>query len=173
MRSAVVPVSALLVLLIFVVVGAPAGGQNATKLDINEHIQQIQSGPCPDPYTYCAMAHPGSIPTGYCAYGACFEMSYGGEVRVVAADDSGDFPRKWFIWHKDLIKSVGGSCTSTFQNKNKIRVDIPEERIKCRLDWETSEYLYHEHFASNPATGCLGWVECREPRTNLRPQTLR
>ena len=118
-------------------------------------------GHCPDPAVVCELFHPGSILTGFCEDGACFEMSYGSELRLVAADDLGPFPKIWFAWPQGSMNGSGPfPCNVTQQNKNKTVVEIPA--LRCQADLVTDNATYHEHFASNPNTGCLGWVECRE-----------
>ena len=121
---------------------------------------------CPDPAAFCEYAHPGSILTGYCANEEigekpCFDVSYGEEIRVVAADRLGDFPLLWFVWHKgDMVPEGIYPCELT--GKHKTRVIIPEPISTCRADLVIGNYVYHEHFVSSPNTGCLGWVECRQ-----------
>ncbi len=122
-------------------------------------------GGCAPPNYYCQLFHPGTEVTGFCAYESCFEMSYGAESRVVAADESGDYPKKFFVWHDgEMTPPPAGwiSCELTNQ-RHKTRTEIPEDQIRCTADLRTTENLYHEHFASNPANRCLGWVECKEP----------
>jgi hypothetical protein len=124
---------------------------------------------CPDPIDFCTKAHgPKSSATKFCANEACFYVNCGGEseIRVVAEDESGDFPRTWFVWHKGEMAPAG-----TFQcelkkkqpaSHGKTPVKIPDTSVKCRADLNTNGHVYHEHFVSNPATKCLGWVECKD-----------
>lgn len=119
-------------------------------------------GKCPTAEQACGIYHPGSEPTAYCSFQQCFEMNYGSEARVVAADEQGSFPRTLFVWHKGEMSPIAEliPCVMT-QSGHKTRLDILDGEIKCAAALSTSEHLYYEHFASNPATGCLGWVECR------------
>ena len=125
-------------------------------------------GNCPNPYTFCHFYHPESEMTGFCGYEACFEInsSADGVSAVRAADDSGDFPKTWSVWHEGTLEPAGTYPCLLTGKENKSRVHIRDEYVppKCRVDLLTNDghYKYHEHFASNPSTGCLGWVECKE-----------
>jgi hypothetical protein len=33
---------------------------------------------------------------------------------------------------------------------------------KCKTERLIGNQLFHEHFASNPTTRCLVWMQCRE-----------
>ena len=171
MRSAFVSAPMLLIALFFVAVGAPSCSDNATTpLTISGPTAayrptQALYGGCPtDLDATCRSFHgPYSVATGSCAYEACFEMAYGREVRVVAADELGDFPKTWFAWHEGTMAPAGGIvCGLTEEGKKKTRVEIPVDQFRCKVDLTTSERVYHEHFASNPTSGCLGWLECTE-----------
>ncbi len=126
------------------------------------------------PTQACQLYHPyapGLLGTAYCLGDDCFYMSYGERIRVVAADELGDFPQTWFVWTRageDLVNTGGseecllsGNANNTWDHN---RINIPPEntRHRCKAELETGGYLYHEHFASNPTTRCLGWLECRE-----------
>jgi hypothetical protein len=155
-----------------VVVGAFACSEEAkaplsvsgptTEFLVNEPRTQAA---CPTPQDYCATHHAGSIATASCEYGACFEMQSGREVRVVAADERGIYPRTWFIWpDKDSAITPGfTSCILTEQG-NKIRADIQDGFYVCRIELHnySSGTIYHEHFASNPFSPCMGWLECKQ-----------
>ena len=121
-------------------------------------------GGCPASATaFCSAFHAGSEPTAWCAYDGCFEMTSGGEVRVVAADEQGPFPRTFFVWtDHSLTPTALEGCVLT-EKHNKTRVDLPDGGTRCAASLTTSEYVYFEHFASNPISGCLGWIECRRP----------
>ncbi len=122
---------------------------------------------CPNPIDYCTKAHgTKSVATKFCTGEECFYVNCGGEseIRVVADDESGDFPKTWFVWHKGEMTPAG-----TFQcelkkkqpsGHGKTPVKIIDK--KCRADLNTNGHIYHEHFVSNPDTKCLGWVECKE-----------
>jgi hypothetical protein len=118
---------------------------------------------CPtDVQDTCTYYHPGSTVSGYCAYGACFEMSYGEAIRVVAADELGAFPTVWFAWHRSTVAPTGALPCVVTQRGNKTRVDIPAPGQRCSVDLVAGETTYHEMFASNPLSGCLAWVECKQ-----------
>lgn len=120
-------------------------------------------GGCPtDAQDTCNFYHPGSVATGYCVYGACFEMSRGEVVRVVAADGMGAFPSVWFAWHERAVAPTGTSSCAVTRRGNKTRVEIPAPNNRCSLDLTTDGYVYHELFASNAISGCLAWLECRQ-----------
>jgi hypothetical protein len=116
----------------------------------------------------CRLYHPnaiGVVGTGYCVGEKCFEMSIGEVTRVVAADGLGDFPRTWFVWQTagQVVDTYPGiNCILQEQGKKKTRVDLPDGQFRCKTELPIGSYLYHEHFASNPPTGCLAWLECRE-----------
>jgi hypothetical protein len=114
---------------------------------------------CPtDADAVCRLYHGAySHATGYCVYEACFEISKGAEVKVVAADELGDFPKLWLVWHEGTM--TPHSCVLREQRR-KTKVQIPGD--KCYADLDINGRLYHEHFASNETTKCLGWVECTE-----------
>ncbi|WP_185244765.1 hypothetical protein [Citrifermentans bremense] len=120
---------------------------------------------CPDPQLVCQIYHPGSTMTGYCAYADCFDMSYGEEVRLVAGDDEGLFPRRWKMWNKHAadITQWGDFPCNIEPNGSKTKIWIPEGDTKCSVKLNSSNSsIFYEHFAANPLSGCLGWVECRE-----------
>jgi len=120
---------------------------------------------CPNPEELCPLYHPGSTATAYCAYAECFDMSYGEAARVVATDDEGLFPSRWNMWHsyEPDIPLWGYPCE--FETKgSKSKIWIPEEPPICYLQLESSDAIYYEHFASNPDSGCLGWMECKLPK---------
>jgi hypothetical protein len=118
-------------------------------------------GTCPDPVVACRLFHgPNIIATAWCAFEDCFEMSYGSEARVVAADEWGDFPKMFFVWHEGTMTPGGIPCILK-ERGHKTRVEIPETEIRCSAKLETIEHLYYEHFVSNPKSGCLAWLECK------------
>lgn len=138
---------------------------NAAPVAAGEEVTpDVTYGGCPpSPQEYCAAFHSGSTALSWCTFEACFEMSYGGEIRVVAADELGPFPRTWFVWGwGDLLYA---SCTLT-PKQHKTRVEIPDGRTNCRFQLEIGDYWYHEHFASNPTSGCLAWLECGQDKSN-------
>lgn len=156
-----------------VVVGVPACSIDTTGTEdpgvvVTDALQQVDDpyASCPwDPPAFaalsCATYHPGSTMTAYCALGACFEMTYGDEVRLVAADELGAFPKVWFAWHEGVIAPSAGLTPCVLTNRgNKTRLEIPV--IRCAVALTTAEHLYYLHFASNPTNGCLGWVECKQ-----------
>ncbi len=128
-----------------------------------------------DPETFvlslCRFYHPVAInlaATGWCLGETCFEMSYGEHIRIVAADELGDFPKLWFAWLPEGEHLVniypGDKCLLQEQGVKKTRVTIPSDAPipRCKTELLVGPYRYHEHFASNSSTRCLGWIECRE-----------
>ena len=120
---------------------------------------------CPPAALICSYYHPGSIVTGSCEGDQCLEVNYGGGIKVVAGDDSGDFPRMWFAWHEGTMTLPQGLVPCELREKQlkksvKTRLEIPEGGARCSVDVMVGEHLYYEHFASNPTSQCLGWVEC-------------
>jgi hypothetical protein len=111
-----------------------------------------------------ALDGPSATATGYCLYDDCFEITYGELVKVVAADEQGEFPSTWFAWGDATLTATGlGQCLLQQEGKKKTRVDIPADKIRCKAVATVGDYLYNEHFASNPASQCLGWIECKLP----------
>jgi hypothetical protein len=131
---------------------------------------------CPNPVTFCSGAHPGSSVTGQCGNEECFGIVEskidGSGIRIVAGDD-GDFPRRWFAWHKGTMTPAGTFKCGLEEKQQRTFVKIPptvntpttivKHNRRCRADLDINGQLYHEHFVSNPDTKCVGWVECKEP----------
>ena len=105
-----------------------------------------------------------TLNTASCLYEECFEMTRSIDVRVVAADERGDFPATWFAWHAGVLVSgldpTADKCILS-QNGNKTRVEFEPGKTRCGARLMTEQSQYFEHFGSNPATGCLAWVECK------------
>lgn len=121
-------------------------------------------GNCPDPQLVCTTYHENSIATASCGYEACFEMNYGESIRLTVADDEGPFPQNWHVWHTAMVYSASCLLTQSGSSaKTKLGIPGSPSLPRCYLTVQTSEHTYFEHFASNPLTGCLGWVECRAP----------
>ena len=128
--------------------------------------QPYQGSKCPPPVPWCPKQGQGTT-TAYCANQDCFDVNVSSEseIKVVADDESGDFPKTWFVWHKGVMTQAGSSpCDFKKKSKShgKTPVNIPD--TKCRVDVKTNGHLYHEHFLSNPdpTKKCLGWVECKQ-----------
>jgi len=124
----------------------------------------VPYGNCPtvEQAQFLCYLHESAVLTSYCTYEACFEMSYGEEVSVVAADELGAFPRTWFMWGMGYDVSYS-SCSLTLK-QHKTRIEIPLDPSFCYVSLEFPEFNYSEHFASDPASGCLGWFECKKPK---------
>jgi hypothetical protein len=106
---------------------------------------------------------PSATATAYCMYGECFEMNYGELVRVVAADERGEYPRTWFAWGDATLEGIGAPGCVLTQERKKTRVEIPADDIRCKARATVGTNTYHEHFASDPTKQCLGWLECKVP----------
>jgi hypothetical protein len=105
-----------------------------------------------------------ATPTGYCLYGDCFEVTSGELVKVVAADEEGEFPSTWFAWGDATLTGAGNpACLLKQEGKKKTRVEIPAGYIRCKAVATVGAYTYSEHFASRAETQCLGWIECKVP----------
>ncbi len=121
---------------------------------------------CPDPYAFCAAS--GSIPTAGCKFEDCFEMNYSAVsgIRVAVVDEFGDFPKMWFMWQQKnqegTIIPIGNPPCEVTERGSKTLLEIPETSLlaRCKVDLSTGGQVYHEHFVSNPASGCLAWLEC-------------
>jgi hypothetical protein len=120
--------------------------------------------------------------TGSCSGGACFQSPYtcqqinDGLGKKVTADATGaiHFPNTWSIKLGSRATLKFSSCASPstsdvgsdFQGDVKVTISDPisDPQTRCYLSFETldSSLIYHEHFAANPNSRCLGWVECKE-----------
>lgn len=151
-----------------------ACGEELTRSTVTAPRLDVAYRNCPTPATAgaaCRAFHgENSVFTGsYCAYEGCFQISYGTGLRLVAADELGPFPRQWNAWLDGTV--VGGYCNLVSRNK-LTHVLIPDGLTKCTVNLGVNGQVYHEHFASNPTLGCLGWMECTEPPVAL-PQSSR
>ena len=124
--------------------------------------------PCPDPAIFCPLFHGptaefvgGCDASGYYAP-SCFEMSYAEAARVVAADEQGDFPTTLFVWPEAEMVPWGSACTLTHSGK-KTRLELRVGYTRCAASLVVGDYVYYEHFASNPESGRVCWGECRVP----------
>lgn len=173
MRAAVVSVRAFAVSSLLAIAGIAACREGTTESEgsglrpgaVAEPRWALDAsyGGCPiDEQATCTLYHPGSTVSGYCAYGACFEMSHGEAIRVVAADELGAYPKVWFAWHQGMVTPTGSPACVMTQRGNKTRVEIPAPNQRCSMDLTTDGYVYHELFASNTSRGCLAWLECKQ-----------
>lgn len=92
-------------------------------------------------------------------------MTCGEFVKVVAADEQGEFPRTWFAWGDGSLTATVGSppCLLKPEGKKKTRVEIPAGYERCLASASVGLDTYYEHFAAVPTAQCLGWVECKVP----------
>lgn len=120
-------------------------------------------GQCPDPQQTCKLFHgPNAVATAYCSGATCSEMNYGESLRLHVIGDYLDFPDVWFVWPDgELVTPPAGISCSMRDNGNKTRVQIPENQNRCLVRHQTDNHLYAEHFVSNPASGCVAWLECK------------
>jgi hypothetical protein len=160
---------------VFLMIGFQACGLDPTATDDPASVPSFDASPQVEgPYESCPYApadlaartcatyHPGSVVNTFCFGGTCFEMNFGGEARLVAADELGAFPTTFFAWHQGVIAPPAGLIPCLFMERgNKTRINIPAQRL-CAVSLTTDQHLYYWHFASNPISGCLGWVECRQ-----------
>ena len=149
---------------------------------------------CPqDPDAHCNVFHKSSSCSAGCAGVECFLgnqkcIRYGGLAKQVHANGdmnsvSDAYPKEWSL-------TLGSDATLTFSNcdlrgqfpnvpavvaagttiefgvpLNAIDASKPNEKIPvCMLSFETAASTFHEHFASNPDSPCLGWMECRQEK---------
>ena len=120
---------------------------------------------CPDPVQYCRSVNQGEA-TKYCANEDCFDMNETEVIRLVAVDDAGDFPRKWNLWHQETLSKDLGTYPCVLDEKElkkntKTKLSLPENSNICVTVLKSNGHVYREHFVANPATKCLGWVECK------------
>ena len=132
-----------------------------------------QESNCPDPVAICAYYHHGSEFTTGCEGSLCFSPSFSDAVAVIATDDMGLLPTVWNLWSGGYLPSeipglpcdvrANGNLKNDNKTIHKYKLSIPQDYPLpgCRIEVYQGEYVYHEHFVSNPATGCLGWAECR------------
>ena len=133
--------------------------------------EQAAYGGCPTPDRWDAVCRsyegPTSVATAGCGYEDLFGRCYGVRVSVRAADDQGEWPKTFFVWNAGSV-TTKKSCTLMEHAKTDwILMKIPEDRIKCKTLLTFTDGLqkttYAEHFASNPESRCLGWLECTAP----------
>ncbi len=98
---------------------------------------------------------------GGCLYAECFEMSYGEAGRAHTMGDETLFPKLFFMWTPGTPN--GYTSCQIEQSGNKFKLEIPAGSTRCRTDFLVGSQTYHQHFASNPSTGCLVWMECKIP----------
>lgn len=123
-------------------------------------------GNCPTNADQVCVAYHGvgALAMAYCTYEGCFDVNDGAAIRIVAGDDEGPFPRTWFAWPESVVTPAGIlPCAVRQQGKKKFRLDIPEPDPRCAAKLQFGGDTYVQHFVSNPATGCLAWLECRLP----------
>lgn len=142
---------------------------------------------CPSGVEVCSF-HPGSSPIISAEGKQCFSGYQKGFVykglaaEVLAQTINVNYPREWTLTFRhnakilvdpsktycNSVDSLGNQTAfidqSTFLKNSTITIAIPDTEIRCMLLFEDSKdgVLYSEHFASNPTTPCLGWVECGE-----------
>lgn len=98
------------------------------------------------------------VPTGWCEGPDCFEKSYGEETTMVAADDF-LFADKWKMRGSGVLINI--SCASLEESANtKTTIWMAEQR-HCAVAQQTENHFYLHFIASNPASQCVGWVECK------------
>jgi len=159
---------------VLLTVGTAACGVDPSGIDDSTmEVPAVVSSQWQGPYEACPLApadlaaaactyHPGSAVNAYCPGGECFKMNYGGEARLVAADELGVFPKTFFAWHEGATTPVGLNACLVRERGNKTRIDIPAELSRCVLRLTTAQHLYYWHFVSNPSNGCMGWAECKQ-----------
>lgn len=118
-------------------------------------------GQCPDPELVCPFFGP--LVGLECTYeGAacegkdCKGANLGEEFKVVP---TGRYYNKWIIMHEGAEDVTGYTypCGLTeYPGVTHLELDD----TKCAFTLVTETGLYMEHFASNPDTGCFGWIEC-------------
>ncbi|MEJ2111900.1 MAG: hypothetical protein P8Z37_18715 [Acidobacteriota bacterium] len=124
---------------------------------------------CQNPQLICETFHPDSEVINSCEGERCFEKIYGWEIGLVASNELGFFPKQWIIEAEtNITLSSLDSCVVTRRNKT-IKIAIPDGSTSCTMIIEEPEYLYYEHFVSDPNSPCLGWVECRVPESSFQP----
>jgi hypothetical protein len=121
---------------------------------------------CPNPASFCIAAHgPAATVSGGCAYADCFDMSYSEVSRAIAVGgDETLFPTRFHLWTSGpfIPSSVGFAC-GVQPSGNKLKIEILPPDTKCAGRVPMGDYVFYEHFASNPASGCLAWLECKAP----------
>lgn len=98
------------------------------------------------------------VPTGWCEGPSCFDKSYGEESTVVAADDF-LFADKWKMRQSGVLMNV--SCASLDDSANSKTTIWMAEQRHCAVAQQTVNHFYLHFIASNPASECMGWVECK------------
>lgn len=125
-----------------------------------------QEASCPDPVMACLYFHNGTAEaSSWCKFAECFDKTELEAGTVVASDDEGLFPRTFKSWHHDgeiYYQWSAEPCEIEEKAKGKTKYTLPEGAIRCGAGLITSDRTYYWHFVSNPATGCLGVLECKE-----------
>jgi len=142
---------------------SPAFDENADGLGISVEDPEDIYGNCPNPQDVCDTFDPGSIAVEAYGYEENFERCDGEEITIKAIGHD-DFPQTWFVWHEGTMTPSGDfECILTPFGKKTTLLEIPVSGyFICKAILETSNHKYHIHFASNPNSGCLGWVQCME-----------
>ncbi len=171
-------------LLVFLVVALASYAQEPTYLNCAN-----PPGPIPDKEPTqqeltkaCEKYHDpaktlGLVGTAVCFGEDCFTKHQGRGITVVAEGKPGDFPNTWLA----SVEKGGKLDVTTYKCEGCDQCALPEQPARavgkgvqvalsdknahprrCKAERVLGEHLYHEHFASNPATKCLAWLECRE-----------
>jgi hypothetical protein len=134
-------------------------------LDPVDSLPTDEYGNCPDPVFVCSYFHANATLSAYCAYAETFKKTDFEAATVQAVDDEGLFPRTFMSRDMQGLPYNAWSsepCVLVAKRNVAAKWTIPEPNIRCGAGMITPDAIYYWHFASNPATGCLGIVECKE-----------
>lgn len=137
---------------------------NQQLLDPMDSLPTDEYGNCPAPEFVCSYFHTDAELTTYVAYAQSFKKTDFEAATVQAVDDEGLFPRTFMSRDMEGLAYNQWSqepCNLQVKRNDGAKWSIPEPNIRCGAGMITPHAIYYWHFASNPATGCLGIVECK------------
>lgn len=138
---------------------------NQQLLDPMDGFPTDEYGNCPDPEFVCYYFHANAELTAYVAYAQTFKKTEFEAATVQAVDDEGLFPRTFMSRDMEGLaynQWAAEPCELQVKRNEGAKWSIPEPNIRCGAGMITPDAIYYWHFGSNPATGCLGIVECKE-----------
>ena len=163
-RSALVFSLALIGSLFFFADRAPGSDEGVTiAASTSSEQEQIEQG-CPTAEYVCETYTNGACEVSAgCEGSDCYTFYRGAEISVISLGDPEDgFTVDWLARHPggaSLTGFVGRPCEVTPITSSFSKTEIPENH--CSAELITNKHYYLEFFASNPVSGCHGWVECQ------------
>jgi hypothetical protein len=161
MRTVIVSSLAFVFLSFLLLEVAPASDGASVTAQSTPIGEPQQEQVCPPAEYICDVYTGGACPVGAYYIGReALGKNYLAEADVKPKDGNELFPTKWEIKHRGEILPFGViQCGLSLKNAHKTLLEIPVER-HCAAQLVTSEHHYIWFFASNPASGCVGYGEC-------------